>query len=333
MLEIRELYKVFGDEAQAVVAALRRGESREAIQAASGAVVALEDINLRVEEGELHILMGLSGSGKSTLIRCINRLIEPSAGTVLIDGEDLTAFGGPQLQAMRRKQLAMVFQGFGLFPHMTVAQNVAYPLKVRGEPPRTCLDKARAALDVVGLAAWHDSYPDRLSGGMRQRVGLARALATDAGILFMDEPFSALDPLIRRDLQDELLTLQARLRKTIVFVTHDFQEAARIGTKITVLQHGRIVQSGTPGELIFRPVNDYIANFFRGINLMDHCRAGDLMRPGGHTGVPDIGAAALLKELCGMFASTEFVNVVGETGDVVGAISRTDVLHALAEAH
>ncbi|CAN7668276.1 ATP-binding cassette domain-containing protein [Caballeronia sp. LjRoot34] len=337
MLEIGGLYKVFGEHPHAVVDALKRGEQREMIRRQLGGVVALEDINLKIEKGELHILMGLSGSGKSTLIRCINRLIEPTAGSVHISGKDVIAFDADKLQAMRRSQLAMVFQGFGLYPHMTVAENVAYPLKIRGESADACTRKAGSALEVVGLSAWHDSYPEMLSGGMRQRVGLARALATDAEILFMDEPFSALDPLIRRDLQSELLELQARLRKTIVFVTHDFQEAARIGTNITVLQHGSVIQSGSPGELIFNPLNDYIANFSQGINLMEHCRARDLMSAPASCGeledAPEVDESMLLKQMCGMLATSELMKVTGNNGDVIGVISRVDVLKTLAEAN
>ncbi|MDN0073684.1 ATP-binding cassette domain-containing protein [Crenobacter sp. SG2303] len=237
------------------------GETREAIFTATGATLALRNVSLAIAPGQITAIMGLSGSGKSTLIRHLNRLISPSRGQVLWDGADILSFSEKQLQDWRRHHVSMVFQGFGLLPHRNVLDNVAFGCRLRGDKPADCLSAARHWLDRVGLASHAQSYPDELSGGMRQRVGLARALAVDTEVLLMDEAFSALDPLIRHELQDQLLELQASLNKTIVLVTHDVDEALRLGQEIVLLRDGEIVQHGAPAELVQHPVDDYTRRF------------------------------------------------------------------------
>lgn len=262
-LAVEQLFKIFGDRSQEALALYRRGESRARINESLGCVVALADASFQVEEGSIFMIMGLSGSGKSTLVRCLNRLIEPTSGRIALDGEDVTAAGPDRLREIRRSKISMVFQHFALLPHKTVLENAAFGLKIRGNDPVQRRRKAEEVLEIVGLAAWRDHYPDSLSGGMRQRVGLARALATEAEILVMDEAFSALDPLIRAEMQEELLRLQRLLRRTIVFITHDIQEALRLGHRIAVMSEGRIVQQDAPLDIVAKPANDYVAAFVR----------------------------------------------------------------------
>lgn len=235
--------------------------------------MAVRDLSFEVAQGEKFVVMGLSGSGKSTLVRCLTRLIEPSAGTVSIHGEDVTAMSAAELRALRRERASMVFQHFGLFAHKTVLANAAYGLEVAGIKRRDREAQARHVLETVGLSGWESSFPAELSGGMKQRVGLARALASDADILLLDEPFSALDPLIRRELQDELLRLANELNKTIVFITHDMAEAMKIGDRIAIMRHGEIVQLGTPEDLLLRPVNDYVREFTADVSSAPFVRA------------------------------------------------------------
>ena len=262
LLAVQNLWKIYARHHRRIDVrdpeAVARAESQ-------GAVVAVRDATLRVRRGEIFVVMGLSGSGKSTLVRCLLRLVEPTAGRILVDGEDVTAMDARQLTAFRRHKVAMVFQHYGLLPHRTVLENVAFGLRLRGEPRRVQLERARAALARVGLEKWADRHPAALSGGMRQRVGIARALARDADLLLMDEPFSGLDPLIRRELQDELLRLQAELHKTIVFITHDLQEALRLGDRLAIMRAGRIVQVGRPREIIQHPADDYVHRFVRDV--------------------------------------------------------------------
>jgi glycine betaine/proline transport system ATP-binding protein len=263
-IEVSQLTKVFGRTPRSVDAALKLlalGETKDEIMARTGAVIAVADVSLSVGEGEIYMVMGLSGSGKSTLVRCLNRLIEPTSGTVHIDGENVFDKDVRELRGMRRTRMSMVFQNFALLPHKTVVENVEFGLKVRGEEKASRFERAMETIDLVGLAGWEHHYPDNLSGGMQQRLGLARALANDPDILLMDEPFSALDPLIRNDMQNELVELQGRLRKTIVFITHDFQEAIKLGDHIAIMKDGVIVQVGGPAELVSRPADDYVVNF------------------------------------------------------------------------
>lgn len=276
---VRHLYKIYGADSRAAAAKLASGQATAEDLAAAGNVVGLNDVSLTVKEGSITVIMGLSGSGKSTLARCINRLITPEAGEILIDGEDIVQASEERLRTLRRHNLSMVFQHFALLPNRTVAQNTEFGLKLRGEPPAVRQKKAREILELVGLGRWGSRYPHELSGGMRQRVGLARALATDAGILIMDEAFSALDPLIRRDMQEELLRLQEELRRTIVFISHDFQEAIRLGSQIVMMSQGRVVQAGSPLEIVTKPVDDYVAAFSNDIDRSRLFDARSVMTP------------------------------------------------------
>ena len=265
-ISVEGLYKVFGSDPEQGVAMAKEGRSKEEILAETGMTVGVQDCSFDVAEGEIFVVMGLSGSGKSTLVRMLNRLIAPTSGKVLIDGEDIVAADDEKLRQIRLEKMAMVFQHFALFPHKTVAENVAYGLKAQGVDRKTRHEKALAALDQVGLKPWADSRTAALSGGMQQRVGLARGLAVDPQILLMDEPFSALDPLIRRDMQNELLELQRHLHKTIVFITHDLNEALILGDKIAIMKGGRFVQVGTAEEIVATPADDYVAAFTQDID-------------------------------------------------------------------
>ena len=262
-VRVKNVWKVFGKDPKRVLSKRYRAASKEYILKNTGAVLALRKNSFSVERGELFVLMGLSGSGKSTLIRTLLRLVEPSEGTIHVGDQEVTALDREQLRRYRSEKVSMVFQHYGLFPHYTVLQNAAYGLKARGESVAEREEKARAALQTVGLAGWEGYYPHALSGGMQQRVGLARALATDPELLLMDEPFSGLDPLIRRQMQDELIELQDRLQKTIIFVTHDVHEALKLGSRIAIMRNGEIIQIGTPEEVVTNPVDSYVREFVR----------------------------------------------------------------------
>lgn len=260
-IELRDVYKVFGNRATEAVELLKQGLDKQAVQKQTDCIVGLAGVNACFPAQQISCVMGLSGSGKSTLVRHINRLIDPSAGQVWVDGQDILQLDMASLRQFRRYGISMVFQAFGLLPHLTVAENVGFGLEVRGDKPQQTRVQAQQWLERVGLQDYADNYPDELSGGMQQRVGLARALAVDADILLMDEAFSALDPLIRYEMQDELLRLQQSLKKTIVFITHDIDEALRLGQHIVVLREGRVEQSGTPTQIRDEPVNEYVARF------------------------------------------------------------------------
>jgi glycine betaine/proline transport system ATP-binding protein len=260
-IQIRDVAKVFGKNPAVALALARDGVDKLEILARTGASIGLIDVNLDIPSGGIFVVMGLSGSGKSTLVRHLNRLIDPSAGAILFDGRDIMQLGARDLRDFRRRRISMVFQGFGLLPHRTVLQNTAFGLKVRGEPKGEARDKAQTWIEAVGLKGYEAKYPHQLSGGMRQRVGLARALATDTDVILMDEAFSALDPLIRVEMQDLLLKLQSELKKTIVFVSHDLDEAVRIGGQIAVMKDGRVIQVGAPAEILNAPADDYVARF------------------------------------------------------------------------
>ncbi|WP_462381388.1 quaternary amine ABC transporter ATP-binding protein [Pseudomonas sp. Marseille-QA0892] len=260
-IEVERVYKLFGRHTQTAMSMLRDGHSKSEVLEATGCVVGVDDLSLSIEAGEIFVIMGLSGSGKSTLVRHFNRLIDPTSGAIRIDGQDILQFDRRALREFRRTQISMVFQNFGLLPHKTVLDNIAYGLKVRGERRAACLERAGHWIERVGLEGYAASYPHQLSGGMRQRVGLARALAADTGIILMDEAFSALDPLIRAEMQDQLLDLQRQLRKTIVFITHDLDEAMRLGNRIAILKDGRLVQVGRPAEILEQPADDYVRRF------------------------------------------------------------------------
>lgn len=277
-LSMEGLYKVFGPAPEEAVKLAREGLDKDEIYRRTESVVAVDDISLEVESREVFVVMGLSGSGKSTLVRCINRLIEPTSGSLSIDGQDVLALDEAGLRQFRLAKVAMVFQHFALFPHRTVAENAAYGLKIRGVSQKQRREKAVEALAAVGLDAWADAYPSNLSGGMQQRVGLARALAVDPEILLMDEPFSALDPLIRRDMQNELLGLQERYAATIVFITHDLNEALTLGSRIAIMKDGSFVQVGRPQEIVGAPADDYVANFTREVDRSRVLTLGQIAR-------------------------------------------------------
>lgn len=277
ILEAKSLTKVFGRDPGRALPLLAQGWGKERIAREMKLTVGVNQVDLSVEAGEIFVIMGLSGSGKSTLVRLFNRLIEPTSGQVIIDGEDIVKMNANQLRQIRRKKIGMVFQKFALFPHRTVIQNVEYGLEVQGIGRQERRDKAMRALELVGLAGWADHKPDELSGGMQQRVGLARGLANDPDILLMDEAFSALDPLIRKEMQDELLELQGRMKKTIVFITHDLDEALRLGDRIALMRDGAIVQIGTPENILMEPANDYVEKFVEDINLSKVLTAAHVM--------------------------------------------------------
>jgi len=278
-LIIHSLYKIFGNRPKAALSLLEKGRSKEEILEETGQTVGLHAIDLEIFEGEIFVIMGLSGSGKSTLLRCLNRLIPPTAGEILLDGTDIASLDEEELREVRRKKLGMVFQNFALLPHRSVIENVAFGLEVQEIPVSERLEKARRTLEMVGLSGYEESMPDQLSGGMKQRVGLARALASDPDILLMDEAFSALDPIIRSGMQDELIDLQSELNKTIVFVTHDLDEALRIGTRIALMKDGRIIQVGTPEEILTAPADEYVARFVAGVDMTRVLTAEGVMKP------------------------------------------------------
>lgn len=260
-IEVRHIFKIFGDGEEAAMRLLHQGVSKKEVLAQVGCNVGLNDVSMHIPAGQIFVIMGLSGSGKSTLVRHFNRLIEPTSGEILVNGHNVLTCDPTALRTLRRQTMSMVFQGFGLLPHKTVSDNVAYGLSVRGEKGGEALARVNHWIERVGLKGYEHSYPDELSGGMRQRVGLARALAMDTPILLMDEAFSALDPLIRYDMQTLLLELQSTLQKTIVFITHDLDEALRIGAHIAILRDGELVQIGTPEQILHQPADDYVRRF------------------------------------------------------------------------
>ncbi len=277
-IRIEHLIKIYGSNPRIALSLFQNGAQRNEILEETGQVLGIADVSLEINAGEILVVMGLSGSGKSTLVRCINRLIKPTSGHIYIDGEDIVQLNPHRIRQIRLNKVSMVFQNFGLFPHKTVVENVEYGLQVKGMSKRKRRQKALENLATVGLSQWANYLPKSLSGGMQQRVGLARALATDAGILLMDEPFSALDPLIRGNMQDELLQLQKKLNKTIVFISHDIQEALRIGDRIAVMKDGCIVQVSTPEELVTQPENEYVHAFVQDVNRAQILKVGSLTR-------------------------------------------------------
>jgi glycine betaine/proline transport system ATP-binding protein len=279
VIQVRSLFKVFGSDPDSVLPHVRDGASKDDILAATGHTVGLNDINLDIRKGEIFVIMGLSGSGKSTLIRHFNRLIEPTAGHIEVEGTNVLSLKTKDLEQFRRHKMSMVFQHFGLMPHRTVIENVAYGLMVQGVDKAARMEKATEWLDAVGLKGYEMQYPSQLSGGQKQRVGLARALCTDADILLMDEAFSALDPLIRSEMQDQLIELQQRLRKTIIFITHDLDEALRIGDTIAILKDGKLSQVGRPVDILLHPADAYVESFVRDVNRARVLTADVVMQP------------------------------------------------------
>jgi glycine betaine/proline transport system ATP-binding protein len=275
---IDHVFKVYGERPEEALELVRQGASKQDILARTECTIGVFDASFTIEAGEIFVIMGLSGSGKSTLVRMLNRLVEPTAGRILVEGNDINTLLDAELRALRRKDISMVFQSFALLPHLTVLDNTAFGMELAGIPKAERHELARQALEQVGLASYGASYPDELSGGMQQRVGLARALASDPSILLMDEAFSALDPIMRTEMQSELLRLQQVKRRTIVFISHDLDEAMRIGDRIAIMKDGHVVQVGTPEEILRRPANDYVRNFVHGVDAAAVFKAGDIAR-------------------------------------------------------
>ncbi|MEC8274703.1 MAG: glycine betaine/L-proline ABC transporter ATP-binding protein [Pseudomonadota bacterium] len=332
MIAASGVWKIFGANAEQVLDTHDRSKSRDEIQEETGHVVAVKEVDFEVRRGECFVVMGLSGSGKSTLLRTLTRLIEPTGGSITIDGHDVRDLSQRDLRDLRRSKVAMVFQHFGLFPHRSVIDNIAYGLEVRGMGKVKRTEKAEEILDLVGLGGWGERFPRELSGGMQQRVGLARAMAMDPEILFFDEPFSALDPLIRREMQDELLDLQAKLQKTMVFITHDFLEAIKMGDHIAIMKDGEIVQIGTPEEIVAAPVDDYVREFTEDVPRYKVLSVGKVMRPAskGLSADGGVRSGAKIESAINQVADTDSpVAVVDEAGDIVGEIDREIIMRAM----
>lgn len=295
LITIEGLYKVFGKKPESVMPLVHEGRSKDDILAETGHTLGLKDINLTINKGEIFVIMGLSGSGKSTLIRHFNRLIDPTEGVIKVEDTDVMMLSPKELEHFRRHKMSMVFQRFGLMPHRTVLENVGYGLSIQGQSKAAWSAKAKEWLETVGLAGYEEQYPAQLSGGQQQRVGLARALCTDAEILLMDEAFSALDPLIRSEMQDQLIELQDKLHKTIIFITHDLDEALRIGDRIAILKDGEMVQQGTPDDILLNPATDYVEAFVKDVNRARALTVETVMKPPSRRITADTIAEALVQ--------------------------------------
>lgn len=330
-IQIRNVTKIFGPDPQSALELVRQGKSKSDVQAETGHVIGIDNVSLDVERGQIHVVMGLSGSGKSTLIRHVNRLIDPTAGEIFVDGIDVLAMSLPELREFRRTQVAMVFQKFGLLPHRSVIENVAYGLEVRGVDKKTRLRAAEKWIATVGLEGYEASQPHQMSGGQQQRIGLARALAMDTDILLMDEAFSALDPLIRSGMQDELLTLQTELNKTILFITHDFDEALKIGSQITILNDGAVIQEGKPEDIVLNPASTHVEDFVREVNKARAIHVRTIMDTASdevcEVAVPD---TACCEDVLPLFADHQWVGVTDADGKQIGRVTARRVIAALA---
>lgn len=331
-IKIESLYKIFGSNPQSVLPLVKDGISKQELLENHQHVLGLKDISVDVPDRAITVIMGLSGSGKSTLIRHINRLIEPTAGRMMVDGKDVLAMSKKELIEFRRHTASMVFQKFGLHVHRTIAENVAYGLIVQGLSKRKAKAQSHKWLERVGLAGFEEHFPSQLSGGMQQRVGLARALATDADILLMDEAFSALDPLIRTDMQDVLLDLQTELHKTIVFITHDLDEALRIGDKIAILRDGALIQQGDPQQLILNPADDYIFDFVKDINRGRVLKVRSVMGSNQSVEGPDVLESMVLEDALQVAANSpaRAANVVDQSNQLLGSITLNEIIAGLA---
>ena len=333
------IWKIFGNDEKKILENLDPNLSRDEVQEKTGHVVAVKDVSFSIQKGETFVVMGLSGSGKSTLVRCLTRLIEPTSGSVIIDDTDITKISRNSLLDLRRNKMSMVFQHFGLFPHRTVLENISYGLEIRGEKKQDRLDKSMESLNLVGLKGWHNNYPRELSGGMQQRVGLARAMAVEPEILIFDEPFSALDPLIRREMQDELLDIQKKLQRTMVFITHDFLEAIKMGDHIAIMKDGEISQVGTPEEIVANPVDQYVKDFCEDVPKYKVLSAGKVMRKEcsdesknlflDKTKCIDENAKieSLIDQICE--DDTAYPIISTNSGELVGEIDRTIVMKSM----
>lgn len=341
LIEISNVWKIFGSNPQAALRAIREeGLTKSQVLAKYHAVVGVADVSLSVNRGEIFCIMGLSGSGKSTLVRHFNRLLEPTAGKILVERTDVMGLGTKDLQTFRNRKIGMVFQNFALMPHRSVLDNVAMPLEIRQVSKNDRMRQAAAILDIVDLGAWGAKFAHELSGGMQQRVGLARALAANPDVLLMDEPFSALDPLIRRQLQDEFIRLSKILKKTTVFITHDLDEAVRIGDRIAIMRDGRLVQTGTAEEIVMNPADDYVADFVAGISRLKVVHAHAIMQPIGayikekgplSTDLPRVGAKEKLSTLINLAIDHESAILVTENEKDIGVITRSDILRTVVE--
>jgi glycine betaine/proline transport system ATP-binding protein len=333
-LAVRSLWKVFGPAEHKVLGTPDADLSRDELRRKTGSMIALRDVSFDVRPGEVCVVMGLSGSGKSTLVRCMTRLIEPTAGEVLLDGDDIRKANTEKLRELRRRRFSMVFQHFGLLPHRRVLDNVAFGLEVRGEPREARHAKAREMIDLVGLQGHADSYPDQLSGGMQQRVGLARALAVDPEVMFFDEPFSALDPLIRRDMQNEVLRLHHEVGKTMVFITHDLAEALKLGDHIVIMRDGLVVQIGRPEEVVGAPADDYVADFVSDVPKSHVLTLRWIMRPlepTDPTDGPEFDASAVIRTCLEVAAGTDKPIRVVQDGQLLGVVDRSRILAAVSD--
>lgn len=322
---VKDTTKVFGKNMKRAVQLLKEGKSKGDILKATGATVGVKNVTFDVYDGEIFVIMGLSGSGKSTLVRMLNRLIDPTVGQILLDGEDIVQMNKEQLREVRRKKIGMVFQNFALFPHKTIVENTEYGLEIQGVPKDQRRIKAVESLKLVGLAGYEDQYPNQLSGGMQQRVGLARALANDPDILLMDEAFSALDPLIRKDMQNELLQLHSDMGKTFIFITHDLDEALRIGDRIALMKDGEIVQIGTPEEILMSPSNEYVERFVEDVDLAKVLTAGHIMKQADTVQV-DRGPRVALRLMKQLGISS--IYVVDKSNRLMGAVTAQDAVAA-----
>ncbi|MDO6591106.1 glycine betaine/L-proline ABC transporter ATP-binding protein [Loktanella sp. D2R18] len=335
-ISIRNLYKVFGPRPQDVLSKVKDGMGKTELLKDHGHALGLNNINVDMAPGEITVIMGLSGSGKSTLIRHLNRLIEPTSGEVIVSGEDILTYNAAQLRDMRRKCMSMVFQKFALLPHRTVLENAATALIIDGLPQAEWEPEATRWLERVGLSGQGGQYPHQLSGGMQQRVGIARALTSNSDIMLMDEAFSALDPLIRTDMQDLLLELQKELNKTIVFITHDLDEALKLADHLVILKDGQVIQQGEPQHILINPNDPYIMDFIADINRARVLRAGTVMTKGGDTtGLShEADASATLEDLIAASdGNTNVTFIVTSHGENVGTLSMTDVVKSLVPAH
>lgn len=296
-IEVRNVSKIFGRQVEKAQKLASKGSSKAEILQKTGATVGVDRVSFQVQKGEIFVIMGLSGSGKSTVLRMLNQLIKATSGEIIVDGQDLTKMTKKELLTFRRTKMSMVFQNFALFPHYTVLENVAYGLEIKGMPKAKRQEKARQALALVGLKGYEDQYPNQLSGGMQQRVGLARALASDAQILLMDEAFSALDPLNRKEMQDELLRIQAELNKTIIFISHDLNEALKLGNHIMIMRNAKLIQVGTPEEILTAPANDYVEKFIEDVDRSRILTAENVMIPPAMVNIEKAGPRTALREM------------------------------------
>ena len=338
-IEINNVYKIFGPKPNQVLEMVKGGSGKDEILEKTGHTAGLDNVSLKIEEGETFVCMGLSGSGKSTLIRHLNRLIDPTDGEILVEGTNVMSLNKEKLIEFRRHKMSMVFQRFGLFPHKTVLQNVGYGLEMQGIDPEKRNSVAMEKIEAVGLSGFENQYPNQLSGGMQQRVGLARALATDTDIMLMDEAFSALDPLIRSDMQKQLLDLQAQLKKTIVFITHDLDESLRLGDHIGILNAGKLVQVGTPVEIVMNPADDYVEAFVKDVNRAKVLKAKIIMKNANEVNGIDknnlikVGEDQFIEEFLPQVVCTNAnCEVVDKQGNIKGYITNKELQKSLTRS-